>query len=411
MTTPWKWLSLTALLTVSAPLQAADITVPEGFDITVFHPGVGKARHMVAAPDGSLFVRLGSDDDEPGILHLRDTDGDHAADDTVHILRDEGGTGIEIQDGHLIFSTDRAVKSVPLDDTAAVRTVIAGFPDQNQHAAKSLALDPEGSAFVNVGAPSNACQKATRTPGSPGMDPCPQLDRQAGIWRFPLNASDQTQAEDATRYVTGLRNAVALSWHPVAGRLFLVQHGRDQLHSLWSDIYSTEENAKLPAEEFHGVSAGTDLGWPFSYYDGEADNRRQAPEYGGDGIELSRNTYPEPLVAFPAHWAPNDLLFYTGDQFPSEYRNAAFIAFHGSWNRAPLPQAGFNVAVVPMNEGGAVTGEWRIFADGFAGAENLASPAQASYRPTGLALGPDGSLYIAESRKGRIWKVRYTGNR
>lgn len=118
---------------------------------------------------------------------------------------------------------------------------------------------------------------------------------------------------------------------------------------------------------------------------------------------------PDTLVALPAHWGPNDLLFYTGEQFPERYRSGAFIAFHGSWNRAPFPQGGYNVVFVPMRDG-AVTGDWEVFADGFQGEDELMSPRDATYRPTGLAQGPDGSMYISDSVTGRIWRVVYTGS-
>ncbi|MOA19920.1 hypothetical protein D3C78_1403300 [compost metagenome] len=114
----------------------------------------------------------------------------------------------------------------------------------------------------------------------------------------------------------------------------------------------------------------------------------------------------KPIVAFPAHLAPNALLFYTGNQFPEKYRNGAFIAFHGSWNRAPLPQKGFFVAFVPFKDG-KPDGEWEIFADNFAGKETITSPGQAKYRPCGLAQGPDGSLYVSDDAKGTIWKISY----
>ena len=118
---------------------------------------------------------------------------------------------------------------------------------------------------------------------------------------------------------------------------------------------------------------------------------------------------PDTLVSFPAHWGPNDLLFYTGEHFPERYRGGAFIAFHGSWNRAPFPQGGYNIVFVSM-QNGAVTGEWEVFADGFKGAEPLMSPRDAVYRPTGLAQGPDGAVYISDSMTGRIWRVVYVGS-
>jgi glucose/arabinose dehydrogenase len=133
------------------------------------------------------------------------------------------------------------------------------------------------------------------------------------------------------------------------------------------------------------------------------------PEYGGDGQKVGRcDQYALPLVAFPGHWAPNDLLFYTGTQFPAQYRGGAFIAFHGSWNRAPLPQKGYNVTFVPFS-GDKVSGKYEVFADGFAGKMPLAQPNDAVARPEGLAVGPDGSLYVTEGQKGRIWRVMYRG--
>ena len=111
-------------------------------------------------------------------------------------------------------------------------------------------------------------------------------------------------------------------------------------------------------------------------------------------------------MSFPAHWAPNDLLFYQGDQFPPRYKNGAFVAFHGSTNRSPYPQAGYVVAFVPFKEG-KPTGPWEVFADGFIGDSPIAEMKQAQYRPMGLAEGPDGSLYISDSKQGKIWRVVY----
>ncbi len=381
---------------------------PEGFEATVFHPGVGQARHIAVADDGALYVRLGTGHSDPGVLRLADTDGDHVADTRERLVSDSGGTGVEVRGGELFYSTDTAVYALPLAG-GEPRLVIGGFPEQSGHAAKSLAFDDDGRGFVNVGAPSNACQREMRSPGSPGQKPCPQLERQGGVWSFAAGASDQTQEADAERYVTGLRNAVALAWNPAAEQLFLVQHGRDQLASLWGEYYDAQDNARLPAEEFHGLEEGANLGWPFTYYDGERDQRMQAPEYGGDGKMPAEEDYRQPLVALPAHWAPNDLLFYTGEQFPASWRYGAFVAFHGSWNRAPLPQQGYNLVFVPMNAAGEVTGDWRVFADGFAGTDRLGSPGNADFRPMGLAQGPDGSLYVSDSTEGRIWKLRWTG--
>jgi len=344
------------------------------------------------------------------LVALKDTDGDGAADE-METREAPIHTGLALHDGHLYVADRVSVSRIPLPSDGLLpqgefESVVSGFPDQRSHSAKTIAISPAGDLYVNVGAPSNACQEEQRTPGSPGQEPCPQLEKQAGVWKFDADATGQTQG-DGERYVTGLRNAVALDWHAEEDALFLVQHGRDQLHQLFPDLYTEVESAELPAEELHRIaSAGADLGWPYTYYDPEEGARMQAPEYGGDG-ETTSERGQTPEVAFPGHWAPNDLVFYAGEAFPERYHGGAFVAFHGSWNRAPQPQEGYRVQFVPMSEEGL--GAPEDFATGFPGEETFTSPSAAEYRPTGLAVGPDGALYIADSVKGRVWRVTYSG--
>jgi glucose/arabinose dehydrogenase len=201
---------------------------------------------------------------------------------------------------------------------------------------------------------------------------------------------------------------VGLDWNTTTNTLFALQHGRDQL-SLWSDNFDNDKSANLPAEEMFEVKKGSNFGWPYCYYDPEQNKKMLAPEYGGDGKQQGRcANVDQPILAFPAHMAPNGLLFYTGSQFPERYKNGAFIAFHGSWNRAPLPQKGYFVVFVPFKDG-KPSGQWEIFADGFAGKDVINSPNDAEYRPCGLAQGPDGSLFVSDDAKGTIWKIVYKG--
>jgi len=259
--------------------------------------------------------------------------------------------------------------------------------------------------YVNVGAPANACQVQDRAPGSPGQDPCPLLDVAGGIWRFDPRRAGQSQS-DGRRFATGLRNALALTVDPATGALFAAQHGRDMLHGNWPDRFTEAQSAELPAEELFRIEQGGDYGWPYCYYDGSRKQKVLGPEYGGDGKTVGRCAAAKgPAAAFPAHWAPNAIAFYAGSQFPAKYRGGLFIAFHGSWNRAPLPQGGYNVVFVPFARG-AAAGDWEVFADGFAGAD--VSPGGARYRPTGLAVGPDGSLYVSSDAKaGAIIRIMY----
>jgi mono/diheme cytochrome c family protein len=154
-----------------------------------------------------------------------------------------------------------------------------------------------------------------------------------------------------------------------------------------------------------------DGGWPFYYYDQMQGKKLLNPEYGGDGVKTGEGAkLAQPLVGFPGHWAPNDLLFYDGDQFPERYRRGAFIAFHGSTIRMPYSQAGYLVAFVPFRDG-APSGPWEVFADGFAGVDPIVNTSDAAARPVGLAQGPDGSLYVSDSVKGKIWRVMFKGDR
>jgi len=398
----------------------AGLLLPEGFSATVFADDIGRARHIAVRENGDVYVALRSGalvrhaDGPGGLVALRDNDGDGTADVRLPFGPDDVDTGLAIHEGSLYYSTSTAVYAIELDAGLAPRSdpelVVGGFPEQTSHTAKPITFDAEGHLYVNSGAPSNACQEKARTPGSPGLQPCPQLQRSGSIWRFIGEYRQQDQLEDGGRFSTGSRQVVALEYNPMDEQLYLIMHGRDQLDTLWPKFYTEQDRIELPAEEFHSVSQGDDFGWPYTYWDPSTHQRMVSPEYGGDGeTPAEAGLYKEPLVAFPAHYAPNDLVFYSGDQFPDRYHGGAFIAFHGSWNRAPAEQGGYNVVFVPMGNGQDAR-EWEVFADGFAGTDTIASPGDARHRPAGLAQGPDGSLYVTDDVGGRIWKISYTGD-
>ncbi|WP_298479210.1 PQQ-dependent sugar dehydrogenase [uncultured Maribacter sp.] len=391
-----------------------DIIFPNNFGAIVVHEGIGKAaRHMVVRNNGDIYVNMHKPVNGIGLFALRDTTGNGKA-DIKEGFTDYIGTGIDINDGYLYASSPMEVFRYPLVDEQLLpdskeELVVSGFLKQNDHISKPFTFDNEGNIYVTVGSPTNACQEETRSPGSKGMNPCLQLELQAGIWSYKKDQLNQVHGKDGFRYATGIRNAMGIDWNFETNSLYAMQHGRDQLNQLWPDLYTEEQNAELPAEEFLQVDKGDDFGWPYCYYDQIQNKKILGPEYGGDSKKqgLCANI-KEPIIAFPGHLAPNDLLFYTGDQFPSRYKNGAFVAFHGSWNRAPLPQQGFFVAFVPFKNG-KPTGDWEIFANGFAGMEEVKNPADAVNRPMGLAQGPDGSLYIVSSSNGKIWRVMYYG--
>lgn len=389
-----------------------DIQLPADFGALVVADSLGRARHLAVRENGDIYVAIENTDKGGGIAALRDTSGDGKS-DQISYFGEYPGTGIAIHDNFLYFAPDSALFRYPLNNDqllpeAHFETIVHSLTSQGQHAAKTFTFDDQENVYINIGAPSNACQDPDRTPGTPGQDPCPILEYAGGIWRFSAGKTGQSQ-EDGYRYATGIRNAVALDWNSAANTLYALQHGRDQLANFWPELYTNEESAELPAEEFLLVKDGSDFGWPYCYYDHIQNKKVLAPEYGGNGEQTGRcDSAENPIMAFPGHWAPNDVLFYTGDMFPARYKNGAFIAFHGSWNRAPLEQAGYIVAFVPF-EGDQPAGDWEVFAEGFTGVDSLSSPGDARYRPMGLAQGPDGSLYISDSQVGRVWRVIYEG--
>jgi glucose/arabinose dehydrogenase len=387
------------------------IEVTDGFKVIKVADSLGKPRHIAVNARGGVFLKLRQPVDGQGILYLEDTDGDGAA-DSREGFGDYGGTGIAIDNNYLYASSDQSIFRYELNDEGKVvdgtdpDTLVTGLIDRRQHATKSFTLDEKGNLYVNIGAYSNACQVEDRTIGSPGQMPCAILDSAAGIWQFRTDKFNQTYG-DGPRYATGLRNVMGLDWNKSDDALYVAQHGRDQLNTLYPDLYDQEASATLPAETLYRIEEGDDAGWPYIYYDQIKNQKILAPEYGGDGVKTGGEDAIDPVVVFPGHLAPNAVLFYTGDMFPPKYKNGAFIAFHGSWNRAPLEQKGFSVAFVPF-ENGVPSGEWEVFADGFSGKEAIYSPDEAAHRPTGLAQGPDGSLYVSDDAGGTLFRIFYT---
>ncbi|MFL5571281.1 MAG: PQQ-dependent sugar dehydrogenase [Gemmatimonadaceae bacterium] len=422
--------SSTAASTTACASDNGGLTLPAGFCATIFADTIGHARHITVNANGDVYVNTWSGDyfntpAHPGgfIVALRDTNSDGKADivrrfgpDSLH--GNGGGTGIGIYKGAVYAEegdtvSKKIVRYAIANDSlgptsAAAETIVNGLPANGDHPMHPFVIDQSGKIYMDIGSASNSCQVNNRTSASPGHKPCTELQTRAGIWQYDANRTNQ-RFSPAERYATGIRNAVAIALGP-GGQLYSTHHGRDQLFDNWPKLYTTEKGQNLPAEELLKIVKGGDYGWPYCYYDGDQRKLVLAPEYGGDGGkavgECSTKLAPEAF--FPAHWAPDGLLFYTGNLFPASYKGGAFIAFHGSWNRAPGPQGGYNVAFVPYS-GGKPTdpAKYEIFADGFAGATKR--PDRAAHRPVGLAQGPDGALYITDDRAGRVWKVVYKG--
>jgi glucose/arabinose dehydrogenase/mono/diheme cytochrome c family protein len=400
------------------------LKLPPGFCATVFADDIGHARHMVVSPSGVVYVNTWSGvyygnkpPHEGGFLvALQDKTGAGKADiierfgETAQ-TGGAGGLGIGLYKGSLYAEINDRIVRYSLPAGAIVpqnkpETIVSGLPLGGDHPMHPFVIGADGSLYVDVATATNSCQPKNRQARIPGDDPCTELARRGGIWRYDANKTNQVFSP-AERFATGIRNAEGFAIDS-AGRIFVTQHGRDQLHANWPDLYQPEEEATQPAEELMLLKAGDDYGWPECYYDGVAEKLVLAPEYGGDGgkkVGVCADKIP-PTASFPAHWAPNAMVLYDKEQFPLRYRNGVFIAFHGSWNRAPYEQGGYNVVFQSLSGERASSG-CEIFADGFAGA--VKTPGGAVHRPSGLAVGPDGALYVSDDVRGRIYRIVYQG--
>ncbi len=408
---------------VTCPGDNGGLTLPAGFCATIFADSLGHARHLVVASNGDVYVNTWSgpyySDKPPAagfLVALRDTTHDGRADvvsrfGATPASGGHGGTGIGLHANALYAEEGSAIiryamAAGALIPTAKAEMIVTGLPTTGDHPMHPFAIDSSsGAMYIDVGSATNSCQMKNRTLDSPGHTPCTELETRAGIWRYDANKTGQAFSA-AGRYATGIRNAVGIAIGP--GGPYSTQHGRDQLAENWPKLYTPEQGQNLPAEELMKIEEGADYGWPMCYFDNAQQKLVLAPEYGGDGGKAVGDCAQKkaPVAYFPAHWAPDGVLFYSGSQFPEKYRGGAFIAFHGSWNRAPGPQGGYLVAFVPFSGGApAAADQYETFADGFAGANK--QPDRATHRPVGLAQGPDGALYIADDQGGRVWRVTY----
>ena len=429
---------LLVVLALTAALQTAEgqpqklptpdpddgaINLPTGFralvvaDNLVVGKRVGntpeKLRGLALATNGDIYAKgkFGQ------IWALRDTNGDGRADLIKEFGPGDGGTHIMFHDGWLYHSSRTAIyryKYTPgeLVPTSEMQTVVKNLPAEKDHDAKAFAFDDQGRLLVEIGSPFNVFSEGDRRFGAKGKTDAEVAEFQktyGGFWRFDPNKLNQTQA-DGTRFSTGHRHSLALQFHPVSKNFFMAQMGRDNLNVVDPAHYDELDNAERVSEVMHLLREGSNLGWPYTYWDPIKKAHMFAPEYGGDNRKRADpDPYDKPVVAFPAHWAPLQMALYTGTQFPKRYQGGMFIAFHGSWNRAPRSQGGYNVCFVPFDDKGLPKGTYERFADGFPGVEEFTNTRDARFRPAGVAVGPDGSLYISETEKGRIWRVIYTG--
>lgn len=383
------------------------LKAPEGFSVAEIGKELGAVRHLTVTKNGDIYAnRSAVKEGGKAIVLLRDKNNDGTFDEQQEFA-DLPGTGILATDDYLYAASNTGVRRYKMNanheisDTTKPEIIVDGLIDMGRDNAKPFAIDGNDNLYVTIGSWNDACRdKETEK----GMLPCTILDSAGGIWKFSANKLNQTFA-DGIRYATGLKNAVGITWNTQTNSLFATDHGRGGLSNYYPELFTKQQNDELPSETFYELKENDNAGWPSTYYDHQKSKRVLAPEYGGDGEKVSDEKFVDPIVGFPAHLGPNDVLFYTGDLFPERYKHGAFIAFH---NQSKELKKGFFVAFVPFKNG-KPDGDWEIFLDNFAGMD-LANPAEGAalkHRPCGLAQGPEGALYVADDFGGSIFKVSY----
>jgi glucose/arabinose dehydrogenase len=334
------------------PENNTGITLSPGFCASIFAENIGHARHLVVSPSGVVYVNTWSGtyynaDPIPAggfLLALKDSQSKGKADVVKRFGESAaqgaaGGTGIALYQGAIYAEVNDRIMRYALATNEIVpsgkgEVVVSGLPITGDHPMHPFIIDAKGNLFVDLGTATNACEEKNRVPNSPGRQPCTEKETRGGTWRYDANRTDQGFSA-AERYASGIRNGEGFAID-ADGRLFVTQHGRDQLAEDWQQFYKGQLGSNLPAEEIVRLEQGHDYGWPECYFDGFQEKLVLAPEYGGDGgkkVGVCATRTP-PVAFFPAHWAPNDLLIASNSALPAVYRNGAFVAFHGSWNRA-----------------------------------------------------------------------------
>ncbi len=343
------------------PVDLDSIVLPAGFEISIFAE-VPNARSLARSPEGTVYVGTRP---EGKVFAVRDEDGDGRAESRYVIAKDlTMPNGVALRNGDLYvaevnriwrFSDIEANLSSPPTPTL----VSDRFPDDNWHGWKYIAFGPDDKLYVPVGAPCNVCDRG---------------DPYAAITRMN---PDGSEFEIIAR---GVRNTVGFDWHPTTAQLWFTDNGRD----LMGD--------DIPPDELNRLSEpGMHFGFPFIHGADVPD-----PEFQDPGSLI----YTRPVQELGPHVAALGMEFYTGEQFPQEYRNQIFIAEHGSWNRTE--KIGYRVTLVRLDdEGNALS--YETFAEGWLqGQESWG-------RPVDLELEPDGSMLVSDDYAGLIYRISYTG--
>jgi glucose/arabinose dehydrogenase len=353
----------------------AQLRAPAGFRVSVFARDLENPRGMVAAANGDVYV---AEREAGRVRLLRDTNGDGRADVSRVVAEGmnegmEGVHGLAIRGGRLYMVTVNELYSAPIqaDGGLGERTLhIDDIPDGGQHPNRTMAFGPDGHLYLSVGSQTNGVPE-------PDERTATMLRVNPDTWEYEI-------------YAEGLRNTIGFGWHPVSGNFYGFDHNTDHRGDNW------------PPEEVNHIREGLHYGWPWCGGDREVD-WHVAPNPEGDmpRQQFCAQTEP-PVLTYIAHAAPMQMIYYTGNQFPAEYRNDAFVTMRGSWNRNP--PIGYEVVRVRFNAQGLPTAV-EPFVGGW-----LIENGQAHFgRLMGVAQAGDGALLVGDDTNGVIYRIAYGG--
>lgn len=366
--------------------------VPPGFRIALFASGLREPRAMRVAPNGDVFV---AETDAGRIRVLRAADGADKASETSVFASGLGGPfGLAFYPAGpdpqwLYVATTGSVVRFPyrqgdLKARGAAQTIVAHLPTGGSHITRDVTFANDGARmFVSVGSASNVAE-GVRELYPEGLASFEAEHGMGASWgreadRAMVLAFDP-EGRGRKTFATGLRNCVGLAVHPSTGDLWCSVNERDGLGD------------DLVPDFITRVREGAFYGWPWFYL-----GANQDPSHRGQRQEL-KNKITIPDVLIQAHSASLQLAFYTGTQFPPDYRGDAFAAEHGSWNRAK--RTGYKVIRVKLNDG-VPTGAYEDFVTGF-----VVDDRSVWGRPVGVAVAHDGSLLVSEDANGTVWIIR-----
>src|SRR5262245_10864475 len=344
------------------------LKLPAGFTLDVFARDLGDPRMLAIADDGTAYV---SRPDQGDVLALGNGDGRSDGPRTA-LSGLENAHGLALAGNRLYVA---GVRKVVVADVLADgqlgpwRTIVDNLPSGGQHGRRTIGMGPDGLLYVSVGSSCNACDETDR--------------EHATLLRIRIDGIERTV------FARGLRNTIGFAWHPVTNELWGMDHGSD-----W-------RGDDQPPEELNRITARGDYGWPLCF-----GNRQPDPFFVSRAItdkEAHCRTTQPPVLTYQAHSAPIAMVFYAGRQFPRDYRNDAFVAMHGSWNRSPA--TGYKVVRIRFDHGRPV--RFEDFLTGF-----LIEDGKAHFgRPAGLAVTRDGALLVSDDTNGVVYRVAYRGDR